>query len=62
MMQVPDQTILIGIDELTALVKKSSSNTWKVFGKGAMRVLKGAPEKNFSTQDILNINIEISEV
>ena len=61
MMQIPDQTILIGIEELTALVRNSSTNKWQVFGKGAVRVLKGAPEKNFSQKDTFDLNIEINE-
>ena len=60
MMQVPDQTILIGIDELTALVRNSSTNKWQVFGKGNVRILKGAPEKNFSQKDTFDLNIEIN--
>ena len=60
MMQVPDQTILMGIDEFTALVRNSSTNKWQVFGKGVVRVLKGAPEKNFSQKDTFDLNIEIN--
>ena len=41
MMQVPDGITLIGIDEMTALVKRAGQDSWQEFGTGKVRVLKG---------------------
>jgi cyanophycinase len=60
MRQVPAQTILLGIDELTALVKKSKTDFWKVFGSGSVRILRGAEEKNYAQNQILDLKIDIN--
>ena len=39
----PDDTILIGIDELTALVNRSGESDWQVIGSGLVHILSGAP-------------------
>jgi cyanophycinase len=45
LLHVPDKTILIGIDELTAMVKRSGAENWRVFGEAKVHILKGLPEK-----------------
>ncbi|MGA1159236.1 MAG: Type 1 glutamine amidotransferase-like domain-containing protein [Candidatus Nanopelagicaceae bacterium] len=45
---VPEGRILMGIDEFTALVKQSSTNEWKVFGKSKVHILKGAKPQTLS--------------
>jgi cyanophycinase-like exopeptidase len=42
-MSAPDETILIGIDELTALVNRSGEDDWQVIGSGLVHILSGAP-------------------
>jgi cyanophycinase len=43
LMSAPDETILIGIDELTALVNRSGEDDWQVIGSGLVHILSGAP-------------------
>jgi len=43
LMSSPDDTILIGIDELTALVNRSGEDDWQVIGSGLVHILSGAP-------------------
>ena len=33
--------ILIGIDELTAIVKRSGKEEWQAFGQGKVHIIKG---------------------
>jgi len=44
-MNVPQGGILIGIDELTALVKRSGDDFWKASGLGEVHFLKGVPDQ-----------------
>ena len=48
LMHVPDDSILIGIDELTAIVKRGGSDFWQVYGQAKLHMLKGFPEAQFS--------------
>jgi hypothetical protein len=50
-MQVPDDSILIGIDEMTALVKGSGEDEWKVHGRANVHLLKGLPSRQLSHGD-----------
>ena len=45
LLHVPDNSILIGVDELTAIVKRSSENDWLVVGQAKVHVLKGMPDQ-----------------
>ena len=56
MMQVPDGITLIGIDENTALIKRSDSISWNVSGQGKVRILNSNPEKKYSEgETVLNL-------
>ena len=56
MMQVPDGITLIGIDENTALIKRSDSISWSVSGQGMVRILNSNPEKKYSEgESVLNL-------
>ena len=48
LMHVPDNSVLIGIDELTAIVKRAGSDFWQVYGQAKLHMLKGLPEAQFS--------------
>ena len=41
LLNTPSDGILIGIDELTTLTKRSGTNIWQVSGKGKVHILKG---------------------
>ena len=45
LLHVPDNSILIGVDELTAIVKRSGENDWLVVGQAKVHVLKGLPDQ-----------------
>jgi len=49
---VPEGRILMGIDELTALVKLSRADQWKVFGKSKVHILKGARPQALSEGEV----------
>ena len=44
LLHVPDDSILIGVDELTAIVKRSGNEHWVVVGEAKVHVLKGLPD------------------
>jgi cyanophycinase-like exopeptidase len=45
LLHVPDDSILIGVDELTAIVKRSGDEHWVVVGEAKVHVLKGMPDQ-----------------
>ena len=45
LLHVPDDSILIGVDEMTAIVKRSGSDSWIVVGDAKVHVLKGLPDQ-----------------
>lgn len=45
LLHVPDDSILIGVDELTAIVKRSGNEYWVVYGEAKVHVLKGLPDR-----------------
>jgi len=51
LLNIPSDGILIGIDELTALTKRSDSNTWQVSGKAKVHLLKGVAEQQLVAGD-----------
>ena len=48
LLHVPDNTILIGVDELTAIVKRSGDEHWVVYGDAKVHVLKGMPDQQLT--------------
>ena len=48
LLHVPDNTILIGVDELTAIVKRSGDEHWHVYGEAKVHVLKGLPDQQLT--------------
>lgn len=45
LLHVPDDSILIGVDELTAIIKRSGNEFWVVYGEAKVHVLKGLPDQ-----------------
>ena len=45
--------ILIGIDELTAVVKRSGQEQWQVYGQAKLHTLKGLPEKQLTHGQVI---------
>ena len=48
LLHVPDDSILIGVDELTAIVKRSGDEHWVVVGEAMVHVLKGMPDQQLT--------------
>ncbi|CAB4809306.1 unannotated protein [freshwater metagenome] len=56
LLHVPDNTILIGVDELTAIVKRSGDEHWVVYGEAKVHVLKGMPDQQLTHNQIIRFN------
>jgi cyanophycinase-like exopeptidase len=57
LLHVPDNSILIGIDELTAIVKRSGDTEWVVIGAAKVHVLKGLPDQQLHDGERINLSI-----
>lgn len=53
LLHVPDDSILIGVDELTAIVKRSGDDHWVVVGEAKVHVLKGMPDQQLCDGEII---------
>ena len=46
LLDTPGDSLLVGIDELTAMVRRSGQSKWRVFGEAKVHILKGlAPQQ-----------------
>ena len=54
LMHAPDNTILLGIDELTALVQRSGEDHWIVQGESKVHVLQGLPKQELLHGEVLS--------
>jgi len=48
LLHVPDDSILIGVDELTAIVRRAGDDHWVVVGEAKVHVLKGMPDQQLT--------------
>ena len=53
LLHVPDDSILIGVDEFTAIVKRSGDNHWVVVGEAKVHVLKGMPDQQLVDGEVI---------
>lgn len=53
LLSAPENTILIGIDELTALVKRTNQQHWLVHGESQVHILQGAPKQTLLHSDTI---------
>jgi len=56
LLHVPDDSILIGVDELTAIVKRSGDEYWTVVGEAKVHVLKGMPDQQIANGEIITFD------
>ena len=54
LLHVPDKTVLIGVDELTAIVKRAGEQHWRVYGRAKVHVLKGMPDQHLTHDQEIN--------
>jgi cyanophycinase-like exopeptidase len=57
LLHVPDDSILIGVDELTAIVKRSGDEHWVVVGEAMVHVLKGMPDQQLVDGDEIKLTL-----
>jgi len=57
LLHVPDNSILIGVDELTAIVKRSGDTEWVVIGAAKVHVLKGLPDQQLHDGERIKLSI-----
>ena len=62
-MKAPEGTVIIGIDEDTALVTGLDTNTnlpdnsWQVYGEGNVHILSGAPTARYKAGELVNLEV-----
>lgn len=57
LLNLPSDSILIGIDELTALVKSGNQPLWRVDGVAKVHLLKGLPPQELSHGSEISLNL-----
>jgi len=55
LLHVPDDSVLIGVDEMTAIVKRSGNVHWVVVGEAKVHVLKGMPDQQLGDGEIITV-------
>jgi cyanophycinase-like exopeptidase len=58
LLHAPNDTIVIGIDELTALVKRSGHNNWLVHGEAKVHILQGQPKQELLHGETYVVRLE----
>ena len=56
LLNVPDDSILIGIDELTAIVKRTGMSQWQVYGQAKVHFLKGIDQQQLRDGEVISFN------
>lgn len=54
LLHVPDNSILIGVDELTAIVRRSGELEWRVYGEAKVHILKGLPDQQLRNGEAIH--------
>ena len=58
LLHVPDDSILIGVDELTAIVRRAGDDHWVVVGEAKVHVLKGMPDQQLTDGQQISFSIK----
>ena len=56
LLHVPDDSVLIGVDEMTAIVKRSGDEHWVVVGEAKVHVLKGMPDQQLGDGETITFS------
>lgn len=56
LMHAPDNVILLGIDELTAIVKRSGEKRWMVEGRAKVHILQGLPKQELQHGEMIQLD------
>ena len=57
LLHVPNDSILIGVDEMTAIVKRTGSTRWVVVGDAKVHVLKGLPDQQLQDGEEIHLSL-----
>jgi hypothetical protein len=57
LLHAPDDQIVLGIDELTAVVKRSTQSTWQVHGEAKVHLLKGLPTHAYGEGEEIDLSV-----
>jgi len=58
LLHAPNDSILIGVDEMTAIVKRSGNEHWVVVGDAKVHVLKGLPDQQLTDGQEITLSIQ----
>jgi cyanophycinase len=58
LLHVPNDSILIGVDEMTAIVKRTGNDHWVVVGDAKVHVLKGLPDRQLIDGQEITLSIK----
>jgi endo-1,4-beta-mannosidase len=58
LLHVPNDSILIGVDEMTAIVKRSGNDHWIVVGDATVHVLKGLPDQQLHDGQEIKLSLQ----
>jgi cyanophycinase len=59
LMKSDEGEILVGIDEMTALVRNSGEQDWQVFGSSKVHILQGAPPRQLAHGERIELDFSI---
>ena len=58
LLHAPNDSILIGVDEMTAIVKRSGNEHWVVVGDATVHVLKGLPDQQLHDGQEIKLSLQ----
>jgi cyanophycinase len=56
LLNAPGDSVLVGIDELTALVQRSGESEWQAYGAAKVHILKGLPTRQLAHGEKIQIH------
>ncbi len=56
LLDAPGDSVLLGIDELTALVQRSGESEWQAYGAAKVHILKGLPTRQLAHGEKIQIH------
>lgn len=57
LLEVPEDSILLGIDEMTALTRRSGKDDWEVYGDAQVHILKGMPVRRLAHEERIFLSL-----
>ena len=56
LLDTPGDSILLGIDEMTAFVRRTGEELWRVSGEARVHILKGLPNQQLSNGESISVS------